>query len=292
MSQPLVSLAFRQNLPTMRLPILTLTALLAMATACGTPDATAPEATAPATTERYAALNPADHLPAPIAAVYRAHAARVPAGRDLSYDLALTFGGRERFRGEVRHDAATSRIAMTRAGDGASLRYDGTRVAVLPDTAAWPRARFAVFTWPYFGAAGFKLADPGTQWAPMQTYGWADGQTQPGAKLTFASGTGDAPDDYYVAFADAAGRLDGLAYVVTFGKDAAAAAAAEPHAIRYSDYREVGGVPVAHRWDFYMWDPETGLGRALGFADLSDVAWVGREASAYATAGGAEVPAP
>ena len=258
--------------------------------ACGTHPETESAATPVTTTT--APMNDVAHLPAPIAETYETHAANVPAGKDLAYDLALTFGGRERFRGRIRHDAATSRINMTRGADGASLRYDGTDVAVLPDTATWKGARFAVFTWPYFAAAPFKLADPGTQWETPRAYGWTNGQPAEGAKLTFAAGTGDAPDDYYVAFRDGAGRLDGLAYIVTYGKGADGKSSAEPHAIRYSDYRDVDGVPIAHRWDFYMWDEEAGLGEALGFADVTGPEWVTRDEASYVTSAGRLAPAP
>ena len=264
------------------------TALIAACTSPSEPNAETPNEVS----SQFTALNDHQHLPAPIAQTYTAHAKQLPTGKDLSYQLTLSFRGSERFRGEIRHDPATSRINMTRAADQVTLRYDGTDVAVLPDTATWKGARFAVFTWPYFAAAPYKLADPGTQWSAMTDYAWEDGLKRPGSKLTFAAGTGDAPDDYYVAFRNDEGLLDGLAYIVTYGKGAEAQASAEPHAIRYSDYRLVEGVPVAHRWDFYMWDEDAGLGEALGFADLSEVAWISRDESAYATQNGSLVEAP
>ena len=256
--------------------------------ACGTNPETTPAATPVTTTT--APMNDVAHLPAPIAETYETHAANVPAGKDLAYDLALTFGGTERFRGRIRHDAATSRINMTRAADGVSLRFDGDKVAVLPDTATWKGARFAVFTWPYFAAAPFKLADPGTQWETPRAYGWTNGQSAEGAKLTFAAGTGDAPDDYYVAFPDAGNPLDGMAYVVTFSKPDADPATLTPHAIRYHDYRDVEGVPVAHRWTFHNWTQADGLeAAALGEATLSNVAFEAVAEGAYATADGEAV---
>ena len=258
------------------------------------PEATAPDANAPGA---------ASQLPPPIAEVYRTHADALPADRDVAYDLDLTFGGKPRYRGRITQSPSMDRLRVRRAADGAELRYDGTRVALVrsgasaADTSAadagWPRARFDVFTWPYFFAAPFKLADPGTRWASMRDWAWADGEATPGAKLTFASGTGDAPDDYYVVVPDAAGRLGGMAYIVTLGKDAAAIAAAEPHAIRYGDYRDVGGVPVAHAWTFYNWNERDGLnGEPIGHATLDNVTWVERDAAAYTTAGGEAVAAP
>ena len=228
-----------------------------------------------------------DALPAPVAATYATHADDLPAGRHLAYDLALTFGGTERFRGAVTQSPSMDRIALRRESDGAELRYDGRQVGLVrADTSqAWPGARFAAFTWPYFFAAPFKLADPGTQWAAPRDYPWRDGRPATGARLTFAPGTGDAPDDYYVVFPDPEARLDGMAYVVTFGKPDADAAELEPHAIVYHDYRDVGGVPVAHRWTFHNWSEEGGLDSArIGEATLRRVRWVDAKEGAYATA--------
>ncbi len=259
--------------------------VLLTAAACGT-DAPSAEATSSAAdSARNTAIAA---LPTEVAGMYRAHTDGMPTGQALRYDLLLHFGGTERFRGSVTQTPSADRIAMLRS-DGAELRWDGSQVGLMvSDTSVkWPNARFAAFTWPYFFGAPMKLADPGTQWAAAQNYPWADGQPAKGAKLTFASGTGDAPGDYYIVFPNAAGQVDGMAYVVTFGKDDVDVATLEPHAIRYSDYRMVGGVPVAHHWSFHDWNAETGLGaETIGYADLDRVSWVEPKPELFATEGG------
>ncbi len=228
-------------------------------------------------------------LPSEVAAMYRAHTDAMPAGKALSYDLLLHFGGTERFRGSVIQTPSMDRIAMTRS-DGAELRWDGSQVGLMvSDTSVkWPGARFAAFTWPYFFAAPMKMADPGTKWTAAQPYPWVDGQAAPGSKLTFAPGTGDAPDDYYIVFPNAEGRVDGMAYVVTAGKgDDVDVSTLEPHAIRYSDYTMVDGVPIAHHWSFHDWNAETGLGAdTIGYADLNRIEWVEAKPEFFATEGG------
>ena len=276
------------------LPLPLRTALVALAItllACGT--STPPEPVAP-NQPRVSAidLQPTDGMPEVVAETYAAHAAELPAGKVLSYDLALDFGGEERFRGRVKQSPSMDLIAVTRAADSVTLAFDGREVAMVGDTSAeWARARFDVFTWPYFAAVGYKLADPGTQWEEPDTYPWADGGKRVGARLTFADGTGDSPDDYYLVVPGDDGLLDGMAYIVTLGKTNEEIAEAEPHAIRYSDYTEVDGVPVAQQWSFYAWDPDAGLGEALGSARVSDAEWVDRDAAQFATAGGKMVPA-
>ena len=271
-------------------------AMLAVA-ACGTPDAPTEAEAVAAPAEAPEPYRPdASGLPEAIATLYRGHTAALPGGRAIAYDLDLHFGGSQRFDGRITQSVAMDRIDVDRAADGMELRYDGEDVAIIGDTAAgepWPRARFDVFTWPYFFGAPFKLADPGTQWGEVRAYPWRGGEPTDAAKLTFAAGTGDAPDDYYVVVPGDDGLLEGMAYVVTFGKGAEGLAEAEPHAIAYSDYREVDGVPIAHRWDFYNWDAEAGLGEeAIGYAELSDVAWVDVDERAFTTEGGLAVTMP
>ena len=269
---------------------------IASAAACGDPESgtDAPEdSPSTLTTEGY--RPEAAHLPAPIAATFARHRANLPAGKAVGYDLDLHFGGRQRFAGRIVQSVSMDRVDIDRA-DGMELRYDGEAVAMVGDTAGgrdWPRARFDVFTWPYFFAAPFKLADGGTQWGEAADYPWRGGEPARGAMLTFAAGTGDAPDDYYVVVPGDDDLVEGMAYVVTFGKGAEAVAEAEPHAIVYSDYREVGGVPVAHRWDFYNWSPDDGLAaEAIGYADVSGVRWVQAAEDAFSTTGGVAVAMP
>lgn len=228
------------------------------------------------------------HLPTEIADVFRHHAKQIPAGKAIAYDLMLMFGGSERFRGTIVQTPSMDRIRQHRADD-VELRYDGQKVALLhaDSLGVWPGARFAAFTWPYFFAAPMKLADPGTQWGTVQTLPWVAGARSPGAKLTFSAGTGDAPDDYYIIFPDAQNRVDGMAYTVTFAKTAADTTAPEPHAIRYHDYTEIDGVPIATRWTFHNWSPESGLDTALrGSATLSNIHWLALDSTAFSTAGG------
>lgn len=275
----------------------TLAAVLTALTACGTADPAAERTATPEGSDEPAPYRPdASHLPAPIAAVYEAHTAELPGGRAIAYDLDLHFGGSQRFDGRITQSVAMDRIDIDRAADGMQLRYDGDGVAMIGDTAAgepWPGARFDVFTWPYFFAAPFKLADPGTQWGEVADYPWSEGAPATAAKLTFAAGTGDAPDDYYVVVPGDDGLVEGMAYVVTFGKGTGAADEADPHAIVYSDYREVDGVPIAHRWEFHNWNAEDGLGaEVIGYADLADVAWVEAAEESFATEGGVAVEMP
>jgi hypothetical protein len=196
----------------------------------------------------------------------------------IRFDLELYFRGKKRLDATLTSSTASDFIKIERR-DGAILTFDGSEVLLHPDTANWRSARFDVFTWQYFALAPFKLQDPGTVWSnagrrPL----FVPGDSLHSAKLTFASGTGDAPDDWYIAYQNAeSGLLEALAYIVTFSKDQQEAEK-EPHAITYGDYKSIGGVPFAHSWKFWNWS-EAGLADQLGKASLSNVAFIRLDSS-------------
>ncbi len=71
----------------------------------------------------------------------------------------------------------------------------------------------------YFFGMPFVFADPGVK---QEALGQKDfqGQKYDVIKITFAAGTGDAPDDYYIAYVDpASGQLKLSVYVVTYASD-------------------------------------------------------------------------
>lgn len=186
----------------------------------------------------------------------------------IQFDLELYFGGKLRLNGTITATTNSSKVKVVRK-DGASLTFDNGEVWKVPATAEWPGARFDALTWQYFFFAPHKFNDPGTNWELTGEAPLAD-DTYETARLTFDSGTGDAPDDWYLAYADSKKhRLNTLAYIVTFGgRDAAKA---EPHAIVYDDYKKIKGVPIAHDWTFRMWTAEKGTGEEIGKASITNV---------------------
>jgi len=192
----------------------------------------------------------------------------------IAMDITLFWGGQQRMEARLTTLTNSGKIRMDRA-DGTSLIYDGEQVYLSPDTAQWPRARFDIFTWHYFMMAPFKFNDPGTNWEDMGTMPLDSAHAQmPAAKLTFASGTGDAPDDWYITYQDTESELlKGMAYIVTYSATQEEAEE-EPHAIEYSEYQSVDGIPVSREWHFRMWSEEAGMGEQIGRAVISSVSFV------------------
>ena len=190
----------------------------------------------------------------------------------VNFDLDLWFGGNKRMECQITMSPDFSRIRME-LSDGKVLIYDGEEVYQMGDTTEYKTARFDIFTWPYFFAFPFKLTDPGTNWENT-TYYSLNGRPYASKKLTFDAGVGDAPDDWYIAYADKESyRLYAAAYIVTMGRDQEKAEE-DPHAITYENYQMVEGVPIATQWGFWGWDGDQGLTKKLGQAEISNIAFL------------------
>ena len=55
----------------------------------------------------------------------------------------------------------------------------------------------------------------------------------------------------------------------------------DPHAITYTDYQEVAGVPIATKWQFWSWRWEKGITEQLGRAEISNVAFMKMDESLF-----------
>lgn len=209
------------------------------------------------------------------------------AAKALQARLSLSFGGRPALAGRIlfRTDLGASRLELD---DGTVVVFDGRSAWVSPASSPFKQARFHVLTWPYFVALPMKLRDPGTH---LQALGERRlrGRSYAAARLTFDAGVGDTPEDWYVLYRDpSSGRLAAAAYVVTYGKDAAAAAQ-EPHAITYEDHVAVDGVQIATTWTFWHWSEARGIeGKPLGSGKLSELSFVQPGPEAFARPLGAK----
>ncbi len=193
----------------------------------------------------------------------------------LAVDLHLRFGGRDRIVGRMIMETSGDRSRFE-LQDGAVLIYDGSQAHAAPPsiTDRLKKVRFEVLTWPYFLELPFKLQDPGTQLTALGEL-QSNGRNMPAARLTFDSGVGDTPDDWYVLYRDpGTGLLDTAGYIVTYGQSVEQGEE-EPHAIVYSDYVDVDGVRIATDWKFHLWTQERGIfGDPIGTAKLSNLEFV------------------
>lgn len=218
---------------------------------------------------------------------YRSHKA-------LQADITVTFGGKVMLKGVMTFDTPVGKSRIETA-DGTAMVLDGKDAWVAPADAQVPpgMARFHLLTWPYFVAAPFKLADPGTLIADARLKPLDAHRIFPAGKLTFGAGVGDSPDDWYMVYRDPeTDRLAAMAYIVTYGKTTHDAEK-EPHIAIYEAYEEVDGVTLPTRMSMWNWEPGVGkVGELLGSLELSNFQFVEPDETDFTQPDGARIDAP
>jgi hypothetical protein len=220
-------------------------------------------------------------------AIEKAHAAgRWRSQQALEAKIVAQIGEHRILDATLLFETPVGRVRMELA-DGTVAVFDGQKAWVAPADSPWQGARFHLLTWPYFAAVPMKLRDPGARLEEIGTRP-LHGKDLPAARLTFAPGTGDTPDDWYVVYRDPdSSRLRAVAYIVTYGKPAAEAEK-EPHSLEYGKFIDVDGVPIATEWTMYNWtEAEGSAGEPLGKVTLSELRFVVPATEAFAAPEGA-----
>ena len=133
--------------------------------------------------------------------------------------------------------------------------------------------RFYMWTPFYFFGMPFVFADPGVKQESLgkKTF---QGQEYDVVKITYEAGTGDSPDDFYIAYVDpASGRLKLAVYVVTYPalRKGKAMDELEQHAIVFEEWQDAGGLTVPKAAAYYDWKNETIEGEPLGRLRFANV---------------------
>jgi hypothetical protein len=189
----------------------------------------------------------------------------------VAFDIELTWGGKLNLQATVTSLTTSGKVKL-QTSNGAIVLYDGQDFYLNSDPSGYKRARFDIMTWQYFFFVPFKLHDKGvmverdidrvSETTPYNT-----------AKMTFAKGTGDSPDDWYLLYKNMqTNRLEGMAYIVTFGGKKPDETS--PHAITYHDWTSFEGVPFPTTWKFRDWSLEKGFSTILGEGKIKNIRWV------------------
>ncbi|AZQ44678.1 hypothetical protein [Nonlabens ponticola] len=237
--------------------------LLCIVTACKTENKKESDNSIETTQQVTASMSPAREL---VNNIERAHGANAFADQEMvSFDINLDFGGKDRLDGTI-YMTTDSKYARIEKTNGDVLLYDGNKVWLSPKDANQQGARFDIFTWTYFFALPFKLSDDGAQVEMMEPQ-----DEMKRVHLSFESGTGDAPDDWYDLYVDDQNILQYAGYIVTYGGTPAEKAVENAHAIGYQSYKNIEGVQIAHDWKFYNYDDNVDTSNIIGEASLKNV---------------------
>ena len=133
--------------------------------------------------------------------------------------------------------------------------------------------RFYMWTPFYFFGMPFVFADPGAMQESLGRKSF-QGQEYDTTRVTFKSGTGDSPEDYYVAYVDPnSAQLKLVEYVVTFPsiRKNKPLEQLEPHAILFEEWQQTDGLLVPKTASFYNWKNGNIEGEPLGKLSFSTV---------------------
>lgn len=151
-------------------------------------------------------------------------------------------------------DLKTRKVLIT--SEQYTIGFDGQEVWITPDKEAYPgnSARFYHNLQFYFFAIPFVLADPGTHHEDLGQSTF-QGETCHVVKTSFGNHVGDAPDDYYLTYADPeTHQLKLLLYTVTYFSGEASETF---NARMYDSLQEVDGLLVPARMISYRWENDT-----------------------------------
>lgn len=150
-----------------------------------------------------------------------------------------------------------------------TVGYNGDQVWVLPDSSAFPRARFYRNLYFYFFSLPFVAADPGVnhEFLGQKTF---NGVLYDMVKLSYEANVGDSPDDQYILYIESETKQLGMInYSVTyFDKNRAE----QYSAVVYRGWTKVNGLVVPSGFDGYRWENDT-LGEKRYEVNLSNISF-------------------
>ncbi len=145
---------------------------------------------------------------------------------------------------------------------------DGKEVWVKPglDALGGTPPRFYMNTPFYFFGMPFVFADPGAKQESLGTKKLQNKDYET-VRITFAKGTGDSPEDYYVAYIDPQSfQLRMVYYVVTYPRlrKGRPVSQLQPHAILFDQWQTVDGLLIPKVASFHKWNGHEIEGQSLG----------------------------
>ncbi len=187
----------------------------------------------------------------------------------VCFNLDMTFGSRNT-KMKIFSTPTSSSIRVDKKNGASTVMING-EIFTDADSTLWRNEKFGIYTYQYFFMAPYKFSDDGTIWTRLSD-AEMEGENTKRAKLTFESGTGDAPDDWYIVHSDpTSNRVKYIGYIVTGGGTSVEEAEQNAHAIKYSNYKMVAGVPIAHKWEFFDYSQDDGLGEKIGEGLIKNV---------------------
>ncbi len=171
-------------------------------------------------------------------------------------------------------DTWSSRARHTHTADKSlTFGWDGKVAWRMPKGKQQPIAvRFWSLTPFYFVGIPFVLSDKGIHLKLEDTIKF-EGRTYHQLRVTFGSGVGDAPKDFYVAYIDTeTKRIGGVRYIVSYPGFFKKGGHSPEKFMAFDGQQKVGGVTFPKAYRTFKWDGKK-PGKLVTNTTLSDVAF-------------------
>lgn len=182
--------------------------------------------------------------------------------------------------GNVQNYQATITMSTTahdvkiESDDGKHFVYQESRSSLMEDSIIHNFEQLRSFAWAHFFSLPKRLRNHDVRVEKFNGSNRLNGESfrVRGIRLVPKPGFDDL-FEWYVVYAD---RKSGLLRYAAYALPEQMQHTEEviSHAVEYSDYRDVDGIPIAHKWTFWEWSPDNGLGSKLGNATLENVSFL------------------
>lgn len=159
----------------------------------------------------------------------------------------------------------------------AQYGWDGKQAWVTNEDTAYFKydLRFWALTPIYFLAQPFNFDGQGVQLEKLADK-TLEGKTYDAVKISFASGTGDAPDDYYINYYDKEShRLEALRYIVSYPQYFKDGGHSPEKIMTLHDFTTVGGITLPTRYETYMLGADEGKGEYVTDIEVAGISFAG-----------------
>ena len=189
---------------------------------------------------------------------------------NVRFEITGNIGGLENHQATITMSTTTHDVKIQPA-TGSPFVYEDSKTSLMEDSIMNNFERLNSFAWAHFFSLPKRLRNHDVRVEKFEGSGVLNGESYKVRRIRLEPKPGfDDLFEWYVVYADRnTGLLRYAAYALpeqmSYSEDAIS------HAVEYSDYRDIDGIPIAHTWTFWEWNPEKGLGKKLGDAQLENV---------------------
>lgn len=191
----------------------------------------------------------------------------------FQFDYKPLGGGTRRNSFQTIDQWSSRAVHIWPADTTISFGWDGKNAWIKPDSVEIPiNPRFWSLTPFYFLGLPFVLADEGINYESLGEEK-LDGEQYDLVKITYQSGTGDAPDDFYIIYINKKTKLMGaLRYVVSYPGFFPNGGHSNEKIMKITDLKEIEGIKLSTGYKTFWWKNES-VEQHITNIDVTDVSF-------------------